>query len=380
MSPSTLGARARPGDDPREDGGDRAADGAQTTAAYLADAPGGPLRRGAIGRRAPRADDVTVRIDFCGVCHSDLHALSDGSGSTPFPLVPGHEFTGEVVAVGEAVERFAPGDRVAVGNIVDSCGECRMCRAGQENYCERTPTLTYGGLDRVDGTTTQGGYSRSTVVRDRFVYHLPQGLDSTRAAPLMCAGVTVWEPLVRWGVGPGTALGVVGLGGLGHLAVKLGHALGARVTVFTTSQKKTGDAVSLGADEVVISSDQEAMERARDTMDLVIDTVSAPHDLRPYLNVVALDGTLVTLGSLGPISVHTMDLLVGRKSLASAGSGGTPGTQQLLDFCAAHAIEAEVEVLPSARVHDAIERLRRNDVYYRFVIDLSDLDTPQVSR
>jgi uncharacterized zinc-type alcohol dehydrogenase-like protein len=246
-----------------------------------------------------RADDVAVRVSHCGVCHTDLHAMrAEDVGA--FPVVPGHEFVGEVVAIGSDVTDFAVGDPVAVGNIVDSCGACPMCEAGQENYCWEFPTLTYGGRDRIDGSQTRGAYAAEYVVRDRFVYHRPAGLDPAGVAPLMCAGITVWEPLRRWQVGQGTRVGVVGLGGLGHLAVKLAHALGARVTVFTTSPDKADDARALGADTVVVSTDEEAMNGAANSLDLVIDTVSAAHDLTPYLATVALDGRRPQLSAARP--------------------------------------------------------------------------------
>jgi len=342
---------------------------------YQAQAPGAPLQRQPLTRRDLRADDVAVRVTFCGVCHSDLHAwhtpVEDGG---VFPLVPGHEFVGEVTAVGQEVTAFAVGDAVAVGNIVDSCGKCSMCRVGQENFCEEFPTLTYGGTDRHgDDGPTQGAYSSAYVVRDRFVYHRPANLDPAGVAPLMCAGITVWEPLRRWQVGPGTRVGVVGLGGLGHLAVKFAHALGAEVTVFTTSEGKADDARTLGADHVVISTDEQAMHGQRNRFALILDLIPTAHDLTPYLNCVGLDGTLCSLGHLGPVTVETTALLIGRKSLSSAGSGGRAHTQEMLDFCGAHGITADVEVLPSAQVHTALERLARGDVRYRFALDLSDL-------
>lgn len=342
------------------------------TTALRADSPGAALLPTAVERRDLRADDVAVRVTHCGVCHTDLHALRAGDPGA-FPVVPGHEFVGEVAAVGAEVTRFAVGDPVAVGNIVDSCGVCPMCEAGQENFCREFPTLTYGGRDRHDGSRTLGGYASEYVARDRFVYHRPAGLDPAAVAPLMCAGITVWEPLRRWQVGPGSRVGVVGLGGLGHLAVKLAAALGAEVTVFTTSPGKADGARALGASRVVVSTDEAAMEAARDSLDLVVDTVAVEHDLAPYLATVALDGTLCVVGHLGPVPVDAMALLIGRKSLAYAGSGGVPHTQELLDFCGEHGITADVEVLASAQVDVAMERLARNDVRYRFVLDLGDL-------
>ncbi|PPG81656.1 MULTISPECIES: NAD(P)-dependent alcohol dehydrogenase [unclassified Rathayibacter] len=341
------------------------------TTALLAERPGDSLRPTVVERRELRADDLDVRVDFCGVCHSDLHALGADAG---FPLVPGHEFVGEVLAVGTGVTAFHPGDAVAVGNIVDSCGECGMCRAGQENFCASFPTLTYGGTDRIDGTPTLGAYSGRYVVSERFAYALPEGLDPAAAAPLLCAGITVWEPLRASGVGPGTRLGVAGLGGLGHLAVRLGAALGAEVTLLTTSPGREADARRLGAQHVVVTTDAEALTAARDSLDVVIDTVSAPHDPADYLRVLALDGTLFLLGHLGTVTVDVLDLLVGRKRLASAGSGGRRCTQDLLDFCAAEGVAPEVEVLPVAEVGTALDRLARNDVRYRFVLDLRGID------
>lgn len=343
--------------------------------------PGEPLAPWDFTRRDLRPDDVAVQVTFCGVCHSDLHALDAMSAAAHsgeaggLPFVPGHEFVGRVAAVGPEVTGFAVGDAVAVGNIVDSCGTCRACSAGQENYCEQFPTTTYGGTDRVDGSTTQGAWSGEYVVRERFAYALPEGLDPAGAAPLMCAGVTVWEPLRRWGAGPGTQVGVVGLGGLGHVAVKLAHAMGARVTVFTTSPGKEADARALGADDVVVSRDEDAMAAVKGRFDLILDTVSAAHDPAPYLRALAMDGTLCVLGiPEQPWQVDPLALLVGRKSLAASGSGGVSSTQAMLDFAAEHGVVADVEVLAADQVSIALERLRANDVRYRFVLDMGAAD------
>ncbi|MBM7495214.1 putative zinc-type alcohol dehydrogenase-like protein [Micromonospora luteifusca] len=345
----------------------------RTTIGWRASGPTA-LRRTSLERRDLRSDDLAVRVDYCGVCHTDLHSLRDHDQHAKAPLVPGHEFTGVVTGTGAEVTAFSVGDRVAVGNIVDSCGTCAMCRAGQENFCHSFPTLTYGGTDRRDGSTTLGAFSREYVVRDRFAYPLPSGLDPAAAAPLMCAGVTVWEPLRSLGVGSGSRVAVAGLGGLGHLAVKMAVALGATTTVISRTQEKRDDALRLGAHDLLDSTDTRQMAATRDTFDVVIDTISASHDLAPYLKVVAMDGTLSLLGYLGPVTVEAMDLLVGRKKLSSAGSGGRRSTAEMLQFCADNGIAADVEVLPSAQVETALDRLRRNDVRYRFVLDMSDLD------
>ncbi|MCZ2822630.1 NAD(P)-dependent alcohol dehydrogenase [Modestobacter sp. VKM Ac-2977] len=332
---------------------------------FAASGPREPLRPIEFTRRDLRPDDVAVRVTHVGVCHSDLHAVEALSAGDP-PLVPGHEFTGEVTAVGPQVTRFRVGDAVAVGNIVDSCGECDNCLAHREPYCRQFPATTYGGRDLRDGTPTQGAYSTGYVVRDAFVYALPAGLDPAAVAPLMCAGVTTWSPLSRAGVGPGTQVGVVGLGGLGHLAVKFAVALGARVTVFTTSAAKADDARALGAHDVVVSTDPAAMAAVAGRLDFVLDTASGAHDLAPYLGALRLDGTLCVLGLPEQYAVSPMSLL--GRSLTVSGSAGTRETQEMLDFCGEHGLAADVEVLPFDQVNTAFERLRRNDVRYRFVL------------
>ena len=321
-------------------------------------------------RRDLRSDDVAVRVDYCGVCHSDLDAIASASRG-PDRLVPGHEFTGTVAEIGAGVTRFAVGQRVAVGNIVDSCGRCPACLDHRENGCHEFPTLTYGGADRHDGTRTQGGWSSEYVVREDFVYAVPANLDPAAVAPLMCAGITVWEPLRRWKVGPGSRVGVVGIGGLGHLAVKLAKALGASVTVFTTSPAKADAAYALGADHVVLSTDADAMAARASSLDFIADTVPARHDLTPYLLTLALDGTLCVVGIADRLELDPMALLLGRRNVVASGSGGTTATQELLDFCGEHGITADVEVLPARDVDVALHRLRRNDVRYRFVLDLT---------
>ena len=335
---------------------------------YAAFGPDEALRPWEFSRRDLRADDVAVRVTHVGVCHSDLHAVEGMAAGAP-PLVPGHEFTGVVTEVGADVTRFRAGDAVAVGNIVDSCGACDNCRAHREPYCVEFPATTYGGRDLRDGTPTQGAYSAEYVARDSFVYALPDGLDPAAVAPLMCAGVTTWSPLSRAGVGPGQEVGVVGLGGLGHLAVKFAVALGARVTVFTTSPAKAAAARALGAHDVVVSTDAEAMAALAGRLHFVLDTASGAHDLAPYLGTLRLDGTLCVLGLPEQYRVTPMSLL--GRNLTVSGSGGTAETQEMLDFCGEHGLTADVEVLPMDQVNAAFERLAKGDVRGRFVLDVT---------
>jgi alcohol dehydrogenase (NADP+) len=336
------------------------------TTGYALLSPGGKLQPWTFDRRDLRPDDVRIRVTYCGVCHSDLHALES---ATETPLVPGHEFVGEVLAVGPDVTSFRPGDAVAVGNIVDSCGTCAACLDEEESYCLEFPTLTYGGVDRHDGTPRYGAYSDEMVVRDRFVYPLPENLDPAGVAPLMCAGITVWQPLHRLGVTSGTRVGVVGLGGLGHLAVKFAKALGAHVAVFTTSDAKREAALKLGADEVVLSTSAAAMQDHAYAFDVIFDTASAEHDLNPYLLTLDFDGTLCMIGLPPTYEVDSMALLRGRRHLMNSGSGGVRDTREMLAFAAEHKITADVEVLPASDVQIALDRLTRNDVRWRFVLD-----------
>ncbi|RSD23663.1 NAD(P)-dependent alcohol dehydrogenase [Amycolatopsis eburnea] len=345
-----------------------------TTTAWRSVTPGSTaLARVTIERRELRQDDIAVRIDYCGVCHSDLHRLHGLLGERD--LVPGHEATGTVTAVGAAVTGFAIGDRVAIGTIVDSCGECAMCLAGQENYCYDRPTTTYGGTDRVDGTQTMGAYSREYVLREKFAFRLPDGLDPAAAAPLMCAGISVWEPMRAAGVGPGTRVAVAGLGGLGHLAVKLAGALGAEVTVLSRSAAKEADVRDLGA-TLLVTTDETQVAAARGRFGFVIDTIPGEHDLTPLIGMTGLDGTLCVLGNPLQAGPQLWALGAGRKKLTSSGTGGLRHTVEMLEFCAEHGIAADVEVLPSSAVGTALDRLAAGDVRYRFVLDMSDLDTP----
>jgi alcohol dehydrogenase (NADP+) len=346
----------------------------RTTSGWQSTDQSTELRRVPIERRDLRADDLAVRVDYCGVCHSDLHAIHGLVSKPTDGLVPGHEFTGTVTAVGAAVTGFAPGERVAVGTVVDSCGVCAMCQIGQENFCYQGPITTYGGTDRIDGTITKGGYSREYVLREKFAYHLPDGLDPAAAAPLMCAGITMWEPLRAAGIGPGSRVAVAGLGGLGHLGVKLAVALGAEVTVLSRTPDKAGDARTLGATNLLLTTDDAQMKQAFGRFDLILDTIAAPHDLSPLLRLLTLEGTLSVLGAPVETSVQLMDLTFGRKNLSSSGTGGTKHTAELLSFCAERGITADIELVPSARVSDALARLEKGDVRYRFVMDMSDLD------
>lgn len=332
------------------------------------------LTRVTIERRDLRPDDIAVRIDYCGVCHSDLHRIHGMLGEKD--LVPGHEATGVVTEVGTAVTGFAVGERVAIGTIIDSCGECAMCLAGQENYCYNRPTTTYGGTDRVDGTPTKGAYSREYVLREKFAFHLPDGLDPAGASPLMCVGVSVWEPMRAAGVGRGTRVAIAGLGGLGHLAVKIAAALGAEVTVLSRSMAKEQDALDLGASGLLVTTDEIEVTAARGRFDFILDTISGDHDLLPMIGMLDLDGTLCVLGNPLLDGPKLWALGAGRKKLTSSGTGGLPRTIEMLQFCAAHDITADVEILPSHDVETALDRLAVGDVRYRFVLDMSDLDGP----
>lgn len=332
-----------------------------------------------VGRRALKADDVGIAIDFCGLCHSDVHATRGEWGTQQYPLVPGHEIVGRVSAVGPAVNDFAPGDLVGVGCMVDSCRECRSCLDGQEQYCENGLTGTYGSKDaRNGGTITQGGYSTSVVVDRRYVVRVPESLDSAAVAPLLCAGVTTYSPLRHFGVKEGDAVGVVGLGGLGHMAVKLAKAMGARVVVFTTSESKVPAALELGADEVVLSRDADAMAAADRSIDVIIDTVAAPHDLDPFLRTIRRDGALFQLGlpseTMPPVNPRALI----RRRISYTGSliGSIAETQEMLDFCAMHHVVADIELVRADQLNEAYDRMVAGDVKYRFVLDTSTLQAP----
>lgn len=348
-------------------------------AAYGATSPDSGLVPLTVARRVPTEDDVEIAIEFCGLCHSDVHATRGEWRVPPYPLVPGHEIVGKVTRVGSAVEDFAPGDRVGVGCMVDSCRECESCLDGLEQYCERGNIGTYGAADPRHGDEiTQGGYSTSVVVDRRFVLRVPETLDAAAAAPLLCAGITTYSPLRYFDVEEGDSVGVVGLGGLGHMAVKIAKAMGAEVTVFTTSESKFEAARELGADHVVFSKDDEAMDAANRSIDVIIDTVAAPHDLNPYFRTLRLDGALFQLGlpadDMPPVSPG---LLI-RRRLAYAGSliGGIEETQEMLDFCAEHGVVSDIEVVAAGQLNEAYDRMVAGDVKYRFVLDTATLQEP----
>ncbi len=342
-------------------------------AAFDPTAPLGPWN---FERRDPGPRDVRIDILFCGICHSDLHTVRGEWGPIKYPQVPGHEIIGRVSAVGGEVQAFREGQLVGVGCMVDSCRECGNCREGLEQFCDVGFTGTYGGVEKETGRPTQGGYSNTIVVDDRFVLRVPDGLDPASAAPLLCAGITTYSPLREFGAGPGKRVGVVGLGGLGHMGVKIARAMGAEVTLFTTSPGKADDARRLGATNVVVSRNEDEMRGVRNSLDLILDTVSAPHALDPELNALRRDGTLVLLGgSPEPHAIGAVwPFITGRRRLAGSLIGGVRETQEMLDFCAEHGFGADVEVVRPDYVNEAYERMLRSDVKYRFVLDLGALD------
>ncbi|MFJ5899533.1 NAD(P)-dependent alcohol dehydrogenase [Streptomyces sp. NPDC093064] len=341
--------------------------------AYAAPAAGQPLALTTIERRDVGPNDVLIEIQYAGICHSDIHTVNGDWGPQPFPVVPGHEIVGIVTEVGSAVTKHHVGDRVGVGCMVNSCGECTNCLGGDEQYCLNGMVPTYAGTDR-DGTTTQGGYSTHVVVDADYVLSVPESLDAAAAAPLLCACITTYAPLRRWGAGPGKKVAVVGLGGLGHMAVKIAHALGAEVTVLSQSLKKQEDGLRLGADHYHATSDPDTFKQLASRFDLIVNTVSASIDLNAYLGLLAVDGTLVNVGAPAePLSLHVMSLIGARRSFAGSMIGGIPLTQEMLDFCAEHNIAAEVEVISADKVNEAYERVLASDVRYRFVIDTRTL-------
>jgi uncharacterized zinc-type alcohol dehydrogenase-like protein len=344
-----------------------------TTRAYAAHAAKAPLAPFAIERRAPRADDVVIDILYCGVCHTDIHQARDEWGHGIFPMVPGHEIVGRVAALGSAVSTFAIGDAVGVGCFVDSCRACASCRAGEEQYCERGMTATYNARD-VDGAPTHGGYSTRIVVDQNYVLRIPSAIPLDRAAPLLCAGITTYSPMRHFGVKAGDRVAVVGLGGLGHMAVKFGRAFGAYVTVLSTSESKRADALALGAHAFAPTRDADTFTRLAGQFDFIIDTVSAPHDYNAYLALLKTDGCMILLGVPDqPSAVAAGSLIMRRRKLAGSLIGGIAQTQEMLDFCAGHGVASDIELIRMEQINDAYERMLRADVRYRFVIDIASL-------
>jgi uncharacterized zinc-type alcohol dehydrogenase-like protein len=325
-------------------------------------------------RRSPRADDVVIEILFCGVCHSDLHNVRNDWGNAEYPMVPGHEIIGRVVGVGPQVTRFKAGEHVGVGCLVDSCQHCAACGKGWEQYCENGSTFTYNGTDKVDGSRTYGGYSEKVVVKQDFVLHVPERLDLAGAAPLLCAGITTYSPLRHWKVGPGSKVAIVGLGGLGHMGLKLAKAMGAEVTLFSRSPGKEADARRLGADHIVISTDAAHMAAVAGHFNLIIDTVPYAHDVNPYVSTLATSGTMVMVGYMGPLEdFNTGPLVFARRALAGSLIGGLAETQEMLNFCGHHGITSDIEIVRIQDIDKAFDRLLKADVKYRFVIDMASL-------
>ena len=348
------------------------------TKAYAAASATSPLSLTQIGRRAPTEHDVQMEILFCGICHSDVHSVRNEWSnfmSTTYPIVPGHEIVGRVTQVGSAVTKYKPGDLAAIGCMVDSDGICPNCKAGFEQFCSNM-ILTYNSPDKHLGGVTYGGYSDNIVVDERFALRVPDNLDLAGVAPLLCAGITTYSPLRHWGVTQGKKVGVVGLGGLGHMGVKFAHAFGADVVVFTTSPNKKEDALRLGADEVVVSRNADEMQQHAGSFDFILDTVSAQHDINAYLNLLRPDGNVTLVGAPpNPLEIPAFSLIMGRRSLSGSIIGGIAETQEMLDFCGEHNITADVEVIPIQKVNEAYERLLNSDVKYRFVIDMASLKT-----
>jgi len=344
-----------------------------STPALSTPSAGAPFDKTTIERRELRGDDVAIDVSYCGICHSDVHQARDEWGGSIFPMVPGHEIAGLVTAVGPDVGGFSVGDRVGVGCMVDSCGECEYCLAGEEQFCVKGNVQTYNGRE-YDGTPTYGGYSRQIVVKDRFVVHIPEGMDLAEAAPLLCAGITTYVPLKHWKAGPGTKVAVIGMGGLGHVGVQIAAAMGAEVTVLSQTLAKKEDGLRFGAKDYYATSDRETFRQLRSSFDLILNTVSANMDLDAYLRLLRVDGTLVTVGAPpAPDKVHAFSLIGGRRSLAGSAIGGLPDTQEMLDFCAEHGVRPAIELISAEAVDGAYDRVVSSDVRYRFVIDTATI-------
>jgi uncharacterized zinc-type alcohol dehydrogenase-like protein len=340
---------------------------------YAATSSTSPLAPFEFNRRDLLPDDVHINILYCGICHSDLHIARNEWHSTTYPVVPGHEIVGEVINVGDQVTKFKKGDLVGVGCMVNSCGKCNSCQDGVEQYCEGGMTLTYNSADPAMQSMTYGGYSDQIIVKESFVLRVPTSLDAKAVAPLLCAGITTYSPLRHWKIGKGHTVGVVGLGGLGHMAVKIAHAMGAHVTMITTSSSKVSDAKKLGADNVILSTNPEQMKKHQSTFDFIINTIPRTHDANPYVSLLKRDATMVMVGAIEPLTcdIDTRALIFRRRNMAGSLIGGIQETQEMLDFCAKHNVLPDVEMIKMAEINQAYERLLKNDVKYRFVIDMA---------
>lgn len=342
-----------------------------TVKAFGTDAQDQPLHSMDVERRTLLDNDVSIEILYCGICHSDLHAIKNDWGGTTYPIVPGHEIIGKITRTGSGVTKFKPGDLAAIGCIVDSCGHCHQCEEGQEQFCEKGWTLVFNAPDKHLGGVTYGGFSKNIVADADYVLKMPAFDNLGAAAPLLCAGITVYSPLKHWGAGAGKKVGIIGIGGLGHMAVKIAKAMGAHVTVFTTSPQKVDDAKRLGADEAVLSKDREQM-KSQSGFDMILDTVSAKHNINSYLHLLKVDGSLVLVGLPNePLEVGAFNVVNGRKSLAGSNIGGIAETQEVIDFCFEHHITADSEIIGIQDVNTALDRLEKGDVKYRFVIDMA---------
>ncbi len=346
----------------------------KTVKAIGTDAATNPLKEFSIKRRGLSEDDVEIEILYCGICHSDLHQIKNDFGGAHYPLVPGHEIVGQVIAVGQKVTQFKPGDYAAVGCIIDSCGECPACRRDLEQFCESGTTLSFNSPDKHLGGMTYGGFSQTYVCREKYLLKMPAGLDLAAAAPLLCAGITVYSPLKHWQAGAGKVVGILGIGGLGHVAIKIAKAMGAHVVVLTTSQAKVDDASRLGAHEAILTTDAEQMIKYTGKMDLILDTVSARHDINAYLKLLKIDGSVVLVGlPPEPVEISPFNVVKGRRSFSGSNIGGIAETQEMLNFCADNNITADIELINAGQVNEALERLEKGDVKYRFVVDMATL-------
>lgn len=345
------------------------------TIGYAAHSPESDLVPFHFEHRDLRPNDVAIEILYCGICHSDLHQVRNDWGFSQYPMVPGHEIVGRVIDTGSEVSKYSVGDNVAVGCMVDSCQECDQCHHGEEQFCREGMTATYASPDRITGDMTYGGYSKHIVVREEFVLSVPDGLDLSKTGPILCAGITTFSPLRNYGVKEGSRVGVIGLGGLGHMAIKLAKGLGAKVTVVTHSAAKQDAAKELGADSVVVSTDEESMKAAMGSLDLIINTIPVQHDVNPYLSLLDVKGVLVIVGQIGPVGeLFTMPLIFGDRAVAGSLIGGIPRTQEVLDFCAEKNIHPECEIINIDQVNEAFERLEKGQVPHRLVIDMSTLE------